>query len=36
MEAVGIDVVATAEAAGLKLEIPAGDSPRWTGLLLID
>jgi predicted metal-binding protein len=36
MEAVGIDVVATAEAAGLRLEIPAGDSPRWTGLLLID
>ena len=36
MEAVGIDVVATAQAAGLKLEVPAGDSPRWTGLLLID
>lgn len=36
MEAVGIDVVATAEAAGLKIEVPAGDTPRWTGLLLID
>jgi predicted metal-binding protein len=36
MEAVGIDVVATAQAAGLELEIPAGDHPRWTGLLLID
>ena len=36
MEAVGIDVVATARAAGLKLEVPAGDTPRWTGLLLID
>jgi len=36
MEAVGIDVVATAEAAGLKLKVPAGDAPRWTGLLLID
>jgi predicted metal-binding protein len=36
MEAVGIDVVATAQAAGLRVEIPAGDTPRWTGLLLID
>jgi predicted metal-binding protein len=36
MEAVGIDVVATAHAAGLALEAPAGDTPRWTGLLLID
>lgn len=36
MEAVGIDVVATAQAAGLQIEIPAGDTPRWTGLLLID
>jgi predicted metal-binding protein len=36
MEAVGIDVVATAEAAGLTLAVPAGDTPRWTGLLLID
>ena len=36
MEAVGIDVVATAQAAGLTIQVPAGDTPRWTGLLLID
>ena len=36
MEAVGIDVVATAEAAGLAVELPAAEHPRWTGLLLID
>ncbi len=36
MEAVGIDVVATAEAAGLSVELPAEDHPCWTGLLLID
>jgi len=36
MEAVGIDVVATAEAAGLAIEMPAADKPCWTGLLLID
>ena len=36
MEAVGIDVVATAEAAGLAVELPADEHPRWTGLLLID
>ena len=36
MEAVGIDVVATAEAAGLPVELPADEHPRWTGLLLID
>jgi len=36
MEAVGIDVVATAEAAGLVVELPAAEHPRWTGLLLID
>jgi predicted metal-binding protein len=36
MEAVGIDVVATAEAAGLAIEMPADEHPRWTGLLLID
>ncbi len=36
MEAVGIDVVATAEAAGLFVELPAEDHPHWTGLLLID
>ena len=36
MEAVGIDVVATAAAAGLAIELPADEHPRWTGLLLID
>ena len=36
MEAVGIDVVATAVAAGLSVELPAEDHPAWTGLLLID
>jgi len=36
MEAVGIDVVATAAAAGLVIELPADEHPRWTGLLLID
>lgn len=36
MESVGIDVVATAEAAGLAVELPATDRPCWTGLLLID
>jgi len=36
MEAVGIDVVATAAAAGLAIELPAAEHPRWTGLLLID
>lgn len=36
MEAVGIDVVATAGAAGLAVELPAEDHPCWTGLLLID
>ena len=36
MEAVGIDVVATAEAAGLAIEMPAAERPCWTGLLLID
>jgi predicted metal-binding protein len=35
-EAVGIDVVATARAAGLDVEMPAVDRPSWTGLLLID
>jgi predicted metal-binding protein len=36
MEAVGIDVVATAANAGLAIELPAADHPRWTGLLLLD
>ncbi|MFA4964627.1 MAG: DUF2284 domain-containing protein [Thermoleophilia bacterium] len=36
MEAVGIDVIATADAAGIPVEMPAADHPAWTGLLLID
>lgn len=36
MEAVGIDVVATARAAGLDIELPAVERPSWTGMLLID
>jgi len=36
MEAVGIDVVATAAAAGLAVTLPAADDPVWTGLLLLD
>jgi predicted metal-binding protein len=35
-EALGVDLVATAEAAGLDIEFPASDHARWTGLLLID
>ena len=35
MEALGIDVVRTAAAAGLDVRFPT-DEPRWTGLLLID
>ena len=35
MEAVGIDVVATAAAAGLPIEMPAAEKPVWTGLLLV-
>ena len=36
MEAVGIDVLATAAAAGLPIRLPATDDPVWTGLLLLD
>jgi predicted metal-binding protein len=36
IEAVGIDVIATAENAGLKVEFPARGKAVWTGLLLID
>ena len=36
MEAVGIDVVATARAAGLEVVLPALDHASWTGLLLVD
>ena len=36
MEAVGIDVIMTAEKAGLGVEFPAKDDPVWTGLLLVE
>lgn len=36
MEAVGIDVIATAANAGLKVEFPAKGKAVWTGLLLVD
>jgi predicted metal-binding protein len=36
MEAVGVDVLATAAAAGLPIQMPATDDPVWTGLLLLD
>lgn len=36
MEAVGIDVVATAERAGLSLGFPVKDEVVWTGLILLE
>ncbi len=36
MEAVGIDVVATAEKAGLRIEFPAKDKAVLTGMLLVE
>jgi len=36
IEAVGIDVVATAEKAGMKVDFPAKGKAVWTGLLLVD
>jgi predicted metal-binding protein len=36
MEAVGVDVLTTAAAAGLSIQMPATDDPVWTGLLLLD
>ena len=36
IEAVGVDVVATAENAGLEIEFPAKKRAVWTGLLLVD
>lgn len=36
MEAMGIDVVATTQSAGLKVEFPIKTKAVWTGLLLID
>jgi predicted metal-binding protein len=35
MEAVGIDVILTAENSGLPVEFPAKD-PVWTGMLLVE
>lgn len=35
MEAMGIDVVATAERAGLSLSFPVTDMVTWTGLILL-
>ncbi len=34
-EALGVDLVATAAAAGLDIEFPAAEHARWTGLLLL-
>jgi predicted metal-binding protein len=36
MEAIGIDVVATAERAGLPLGFPVRDEVVWTGLVLLE
>lgn len=36
MEAMGIDVLLTAQNAGLGFEVPPKDEPVWSGLLLID
>ena len=35
MEAMGIDVMATAEKAGLPLSFPISDKVTWTGLILL-
>jgi predicted metal-binding protein len=36
MEAVGIDVIATLERAGLSASFPIGDRVNWAGVILID
>jgi predicted metal-binding protein len=36
MEAVGIDVIKTAEVAGLPIELSSSANVRWTGLVLLD
>jgi predicted metal-binding protein len=36
MEAMGIDVVGTAERAGMGLAFSSGESTFWFGLVLID
>jgi predicted metal-binding protein len=35
MEAMGIDVTATAEKAGLPLSFPIRNKVTWTGLILL-
>jgi predicted metal-binding protein len=35
MEAMGIDVIATTEKAGLPVSFPISDRVTWTGLILI-
>jgi predicted metal-binding protein len=36
MEAVGIDVILTAENAGAGVEFPVKEDPVWTGILLVE
>ncbi len=36
MEAVGIDVILTAENAGVGIEFPVKNDPVWTGILLVE
>jgi len=36
MEALGIDVIKTAENAGMPIDLPPKDTYVWTGLLLLD
>jgi predicted metal-binding protein len=36
MEAVGIDVIKTAEAVGLPIQLSSSSNVRWTGLILLD
>jgi len=36
MEALGIDVIKTAENAGMPIDLPPRDTYVWTGLLLLD
>jgi predicted metal-binding protein len=36
MEALGIDVIKTAESAGMPIDLPPMDSYVWTGLVLLD
>ncbi len=36
MEALGIDVIKTAESAGMPIDLPPKDTYVWTGLVLLD